>query len=194
MQPIYSGISYVYSEASRVTQPIISTLASALPTIGHEEETVKKSLSTCLQQMEAVSAASGMQRRGHPLWYENLKNIKQIMLYPATRLSQLNQEQGCRIPNAPEWANWYSVTSNINQQLENWSIPFRFKIYTEAAKLDDHVLNSSYNGCLVSSDSNDRLLATFVKHCDNPVVNERPVGRSLNGCLITIRTGMPKST
>ena len=55
MQALYSGISYVYSEASRATQPVISTLASMMPTIGHEEAAVKESLSTCLHEMEAVS-------------------------------------------------------------------------------------------------------------------------------------------
>lgn len=194
MQAFYSGFSYISSEVRRATQPIIETLAPILPTFGFGEAEVKQSLGTCLHQMEAVSAANGMQHKGHPLWYENHKNIKQIMLYPATRLSQLNQEQGCRIPNTSEWANWYNVTSNINQQLENWAIPFRFNISTQAAKLDDVSSSSIYNQCLVISNANDSLLANFVRHCDKLVVNGRPVGGSLNGCLITILTDMPKST
>lgn len=97
--------------------------------------------------MEAVSAGEMMRGENNPLWWESVTNITEIMLYPATRLSQLSQEHGCHIPNAQDWANWANVTSNINQQLENWSIPFRFNISTEAAKLDERALNSSDNQC-----------------------------------------------
>ena len=194
MQALYSGISYAYSEASRATQPVISTLASMMPDIGPEEAAVKKSLSTCLHEMEAKTATTTTPlSRIHPLWNQSLKNITQIMLYPATRLSQLSQKQGCRIPNAQEWANWANVTSNINQQLDNWSIPFRFKISTEAARLGGSALNSSYNACLVSNDPNDHLLATFVRHCDNPESGGKVYGGLLDKCLITIKTDMPKS-
>ncbi len=37
MHALYSGISYAYSEASRASQPVISTLALMMPTIGHKE-------------------------------------------------------------------------------------------------------------------------------------------------------------
>jgi hypothetical protein len=164
-----------------------------MPSIGHEEAAVKESLSTCLHEMEALSAKKSIDHEQHPLWHDSLKNITQIMLYPATRPSQLSQKQSCRIPNAQEWANWANVSSNINQQLENWSIPFRFKISTEAANLDDRALNSSYNACLVSDNPNDHLLGTFIRHCDNPGSDAQPHGGSLDRCLITIKTGMPKS-
>lgn len=195
MQALYSGISNIYSVASRATQPIVSTLASMMPAIGHEEAAVKESLSTCLHKMETKTASTTTAlNRIYPLWDQSFKNITQIILYPATRPSQLSQEQGCRIPNEQEWANWANVTSNINQQLENWSIPFRFRLSTEAAKFDDQSLNSSYNECLVSNDPNDHLLATFVRHCNKPVSGGEEVGGSLNGCLITLKTDMPKST
>ncbi len=168
MQALYSGISYAYSEASRATQPVISTPASMMPTIGHEEAAVKESLSSCLHEMEAVSAANSVQGLTNPLWNSGLTNIKQVILYPATRLSQLSQEQGCRKPNAQEWANWANVTSNINQQLDNWSIPFRFSISTEAAKLNDQALDSSYNACFVITNQDKKSLYTFVRHCDKP--------------------------
>ena len=194
MQALYSGISYVYNEASRATQPIISTLASVMPSIGHEEDAVKESLSTCLHEMEAVSVRNSVQGLTNPLWYRGLTNITQVILYPATRLSQLNQEQGCRIPNAQEWANWANVTSNINKQLENWSIPFRFSISTEAAKLNDQALDSSYNACFVITNQDKKSLYTFVRHCDKPVLDGEEIGGSLDRCLITIKNSMPKST
>ncbi len=194
MQALYSGISYAYSEASRATQPVISTLASMMPTIGHEEAAVKESLSTCLHEMEAVSAGKTMRGGNNPLWWNGVTNIKQVILYPATRLSQLSQEQGCRIPNAQEWANWANVTGNINKQLENWSIPFRFSISTEAAKLNDQALDSSYNACLVSTNQDKKSLYTFVRHCDKPESEGEVIGGSLNGCLITLQTDKPKST
>jgi hypothetical protein len=193
MQALYSGISYAYNEASRASQPVISTLASMMPAIGHEEEAVKESLSTCLHKMEADTASIKTKSWIYPLWDKSLTNIKEIMLYPATRLSQLSQEQGCRIPNAQEWANWANVTSNINQQLENWSIPFRFKISTQAAKLDARAQNSSYRECLVGNITDGTLLATFVRHCDKPESEGEVIGGSLDGCLITIKTDMPKS-
>jgi hypothetical protein len=193
MQALYSGISYAYSEASRATQPVISTLASMMPTIGHEEAAVKKSLRTCLHEMEAVSAGKTMRGGNNPLWWNGVTNIKQVILYPATRLSQLSQEQGCRMPNAHEWANWANVTSNINQQLKNWSIPFRFNISTEAAKLDERALNSSDNQCFTVNIPDGRSLSTFVRHCDKPVIDGHLIGGSLNGCLITLQTDMPKA-
>ena len=193
MQALYSGISYAYSEASRATQPVISTLASMMPTIGHEEAAVKKSLSTCLHEMEAVSESNTRNGGAHPLWYRGLTKIKQVILYPATRRSQLSQEEGCRIPNAQEWAIWENVTSNINQQLENWSIPFRFKISTQAYEPSNHAVFLSSNNCLVSNPPNDTFLGTFVRHCDNPLMDGIAVGGSSNGCLLTIKTDMPKS-
>lgn len=194
MQAIYSGISYAYSEASRATQPVISTLASMMPAIGHEEAAVKESLSTCLHEMEAVSAGKTMRGENNPLWWEGVANITEIMLYPATRLSQLSQEQGCRIPNAQEWANWANVSSNINQQLENWSIPFRFKFSTEAAKLDERALNSNDNQCFTVNIPDGRSLSTFVRHCDKPLSDGEVISGSLNGCLITLQTDTSKST
>jgi len=194
MQALYSGISNAYSEASRATQPVISTLSWMMPTNGHEEAAVKESLSNCLHEMEAVSAGKTMPSVKSILWYQNFKNIKQITLYPATQLTQLNQAQGCRIPNTQEWANWITVISNINKQLENWSIPFRFKISTEAANLDDRALkNSSFNSCLVQNIPDGSLLGTFVRHCDKVVENGKSPSGSLDGCLISIKTDMPKS-
>ncbi len=193
MEALYSGISYVYNEASRATQPVISTLASMVPVIGYEEDAVKKSLSSCLHEMEAVSVGKTMQGGKNPLWWKGVTKITEIMLYPATRLTQLNQEQGCSIPNAQEWANWANVTSNINQQLENWSIPFRFNISTEAAKLNERDLNSSVYQCFTANIPEGNSLLTFVRHCDKPESGGEVIGGSLSGCLITIKSGMPKS-
>lgn len=194
MQAVYSSFTYISSAASRATQPIVSTLASMMPAIAHEEASIKKSLSTCLHKMEAVSAGEMMRGENNPLWWESVTNITEIMLYPATRLSQLSQEHGCHIPNAQDWANWANVTSNINQQLENWSIPFRFNISTEAAKLNERALNSSDNQCFTVNIPGGRSLSTFVRHCDKPELNGEVISGSLDGCLITLQTGTPKST
>jgi hypothetical protein len=78
--------------------------------------------------------------------------------------------------------------------LENWSIPFRFSISTEAAKLNDQALDSSYNACFVVTNQEKKSLYTFVRHCDKPESGGEVIGGSLNGCLITLQTDMPKST
>ncbi len=44
------------------------------------------------------------------------------------------------------------------------------------------------------TDQYKNSLYTFVRHCDKPDSNGKVTGGSLDGCLVTIKTGRPKST
>jgi len=103
MQAIYSGFSYIGSEARRATKPIIEDLAPIISTSDHDEPKIKQSLGKLINEIEDKNIKNTESYVSHPLLRQIYTNITKIRLYPASRQSQLNTDQGCRIPNEQEW-------------------------------------------------------------------------------------------
>lgn len=193
MQALHSGLAYVCSEARRAAKPVVQTLTPILPTFGFGEGAVKQSISSCIHEMEANAFQENQGRHVLPGWLFWFTNVSEIKLYPASRPSQLNQTEYCHIPSELDWMIWANVTSNINQQLASWRIPYRFNISTNPAKYAPSTINSRPTQCLQNVRPEGKTVLAFVRHCDNPMSNGESIGGSLSECLITIRSDMSKS-
>ena len=75
MQALYSGFSYIGSEARRATKPIVETLAPIVPTFGCGEAAVKQSISSCIHEMEAVSIEDVHVAKNGMGWNDSFMNI-----------------------------------------------------------------------------------------------------------------------
>lgn len=188
MQALNSGISYFHSEARRVVKPVIETLTPILPTFGYGEAAVKQSISSCIHEMESRAFEGNQIFPTIPAWENWFNNVNEIKLYPASRSSQLNQTQNCHIPSEQDWTIWENVTSNINQQLASWRIPFRFNISTQLAQFGPDTVNSRPTQCMQNANPEGKTVDTFVRHCDNHMNNGVAIGGSQSECLITIKT------
>ena len=169
MQAFYSGFSYISSEARRAAKPVIETLTPILPTFGCDEAAVKQSINSCIHEMEAGAYQKNQDRDVHPGWLFWFENVSEIRLCPASRPSQLNQTENCHIPSKLDWTIWANVTSNINQQLASWHIPFRFNISTNPLQYGPDTVNSMPSQCMHNAHSEGKTAHIFVRHCDNPM-------------------------
>lgn len=193
MQALYSGFSYALSEAKRATKPVIETLTPILPTFGYGEAAVKQSVSSCIHEMESEALRRNQKNFVYAAWRPWFENVIEVKLYPASRPSQLNQTENCHIPSEQDWTIWGNVTSNINQQLASWHIPFRFNISTNLFPFEPNSEKTRPSSCKLHKHPEGNSVSIFVRHCDHPMVDGEPIGGSMGECLLTIKTDSPKA-
>ena len=193
MQSVHSSFSYISSEARRSTQPIIDTLAPIIPTFGCGEVEVKQSLSSCIHEMEAAAISGHHVSKFSMGWNSAFSTVKHIVLYPLKDPSgTISSNQKCRHSTEEEFSVLKNVTKNINEQLENWLIPFRFKIsdlHMSAADL----LRKESNNCLSNTLKKEKL-SFAIAHCDIPLAGGLPSSGYPGGCRIVLQTGHWKKT
>ena len=193
MQALSSGLSYAFSEARRAAKPVIESLAPILPTFGYGEAAVKQSVSNCIHKMESEALRRNQNNFVYAAWRPWFENVIEVKLYPASRPSQLNQTENCHIPREQDWTIWGNVTSNINQQLASWHIPFRFNISTNLFPFEPNFEKTRPSSCKFHKHPEGNSVSIFVRHCDHPMSGGVAIAGSMGECLLTIKTGTPKS-
>lgn len=193
MQALNSSFTYVSSAARRTTQPIIDTLAHIIPTFGCGEAEVKQSLDNCIHEMEAAAISGHHLNKFSMGWNSAFSTVKHIVLYPLKDPSRtISSNQKCRHSTEQELAMLANVTSNINEQLENWVIPFRFKMSDRDISAAE-LLRKESNNCLSSATKKEKL-SYAVTHCDNPLSGGLRSAGYQGGCQVVLATGHSKET
>ncbi len=194
MQALHSSFTYASSEVRRTTQPIIDTLAPIIPTFGCGEAEVKQSLSNCIHEMEADAISGYHMSKLSMGWSSAFSTVKHIVLYPLMDPSgTIGSNQKCRDSTEQELAILANVTNNINEQLGNWSIPFRFEIsdlYMSTAEL----LKKESNNCFSRKPKKNETMVLAFAHCDNPLAGGLPAGGYQGACHVVLKTGHAKQT
>ncbi len=193
MDALRSGFSYASNELRHAAKPAIDTLAPILPTFGCGEAAVKQSVGSCIHEMEAAGIAVHHEQKHHMGWSRAFSNIKRIVLYPLDDPAGFSPKKDrCRDSTEKEVGVLTNITSNINQQLESWSISFRFEV-SDAYMSATEVLTKESNNCLSSDPKKGKMALTFV-HCDSLQVNGENASGYQSRCHLALHSDIPKAT
>jgi hypothetical protein len=192
MQAPSSGLSYALSEAKRAAKPVIETLTPIFPTFGYGEAAVRQSIGSCINEMEATAIELLHVNARNKGWSKSFSEITKIVLYPLSDpAGTLKTEDKCRESSELELGMLVNVTSNINQQLESWSIPFQFEISDDRKDVNE-VLTAAAKDCLTNK--SEKKMSLFFGHCDDLKDNGVSGSGYQGKCHIAYEANARKST